>query len=161
MRLTTALFGLCLLFSACGKKDGSVRSDADKNIPLPQPPRVTSSEPGRPGGRLKLANFADPKTFNPITANETSSLDLIYWLFDGLTKKNQITGEMEPGLAERWTVEPDKKTWTFYLRKGVRWSDGQPFNADDVIFTYNDVVYNTNIVNVKVDFIRLGGKDFE
>jgi peptide/nickel transport system substrate-binding protein len=146
---------------ACSKKDSGTRSEADKNIPLPQPPRVASSEPGRPGGRLKLANFADPKTFNPITANETSSLDLIYWLFDGLTKKNQITGEMEPGLAERWTVEPDKKTWTFYLRKGVRWSDGHPFNADDVIFTYNDLVYNTNIVNVKVDFIRLGGKDFE
>jgi peptide/nickel transport system substrate-binding protein len=161
MRLVFALICFCLFFSGCGKRDRGTRSEADKNIPLPQPPRVVSCEPGVRGGRLKLANFADPKTFNPITANETSSLDVIYWLFDALAKKNQITGEMEAGLAERWTVEPDKKTWTFYLRKGVRWSDGQPFNADDVIFTYNDVVYNTNIVNVKVDYVRLGGKDFE
>jgi peptide/nickel transport system substrate-binding protein len=161
MRLTFALVCFCLLLPGCGKRDRNPPSEADRNIPLPQPPRVVSCEPGVRGGRLKLANFADPKTFNPITANETSSLDVIYWLFDALAKKNQITGEMEPGLAERWTVEPDKKTWTFYLRKAVRWSDGQPFNADDVIFTYNDVVYNTNIVNVKVDYIRLGGKDFE
>ena len=126
-----------------------------------QPPRVASCEPGIRGGRLKLSNFTDPKTFNPITANETSSLDLIYWLFDGLVKKNQITHEIEPGLAERWTVEPDQKTWTFYLRKGVRWSDGKPFTADDVVFTYNDVIYNTNIVNVKVDYIRPDGKNFE
>jgi peptide/nickel transport system substrate-binding protein len=108
-----------------------------------------------------LANFTDPKTFNPITAAETSSLDLIYWMFDALVKKNQQTQDIEPGLAERWSVEPDQKTWTFHLRKGVRWSDGKPLTADDVIFTYNDVVYNTNIVNVKVDYIRLDGKNFE
>src|SRR5258705_2823240 len=160
MRFTAAFVGLCLLLQGCSKKEVAAVSQ-DRNTPLPQPPRVASCEPGVRGGRLKLANFADPKTFNPITANETSSLDVIYWLFDALVKKNQITGEMEPGLAERWTVEPDKKSWTFCLRKGVRWSDGQPFNADDVIFTYNDVVYNTNIVNVKVDYIRLAGKDFE
>jgi peptide/nickel transport system substrate-binding protein len=153
---------LALIFvGACGKKQGSALTEAESKAPLPQPPRVASSEPGLRGGRLKLANFSDPKTFNPITANETSSLDLIYWLFDGLVKKNQITHEFEPGLAERWTVEPDQKTWTFFLRKGVLWSDGKPFSADDVVFTYNDVVYNTNIINVKADYIRVDGKNFE
>src|SRR5688572_7146150 len=153
---------LALIFvGACGKKPGSTLTEAESKAPLPQPPRIASSEPGVRGGRLKLANFSDPKTFNPITANETSSLDLIYWLFDGLVKKNQITHEFEPGLAERWTVEPDQKTWTFFLRKGVLWSDGKPFSADDVVFTYNDVVYNTNIINVKADYIRLDGKNFE
>ena len=152
---------VALLFAGCGKKEDGTRTEADSKAPLPQPPRVAPCEPGVRGGRLVLANFSDPKTFNPITAAETSSLDLIYWMFDALVKKNQQTQEIEPGLAERWTVEPDQKTWTFFLRKGVRWSDGKPLTADDVIFTYNDVVYNTNIVNVKVDYIRLDGKNFE
>jgi peptide/nickel transport system substrate-binding protein len=160
MRITLLTVSISILVSGCGKKGGSSLTDAERNAPLPEPPRVASCEPGVRGGRLKIANFTDPKTFNPITANETSSLDLIYWLFDGLVKKNQITHEMEPGLAERWTMEADKKTWTFYLRKGVRWSDGKPFTADDVVFTFNDVVYNTNIVNVRVDYIRFDGKNF-
>lgn len=160
MRVAPLAISISLFVSSCGRKEGTSLSEAEKNALLPEPPRVASCEPGMRGGRLKIANFSDPKTFNPITANETSSLDLIYWLFDGLVKKNQITHEMEPGLAERWTVEPDQKTWTFHLRKGVRWSDGKPFTADDVVFTYNAVVYNTNIVNVKVDYIRVNGKNF-
>jgi len=162
--MTPRLFGVCLalLFvGACGKKQTGAVADLDSKAPLPEPPRVAPCEPGVRGGRLVLANFTDPKTFNPITAAETSSLDLIYWMFDALVKKNQQTQEIEPGLAERWTVEPDQKTWTFHLRKGLRWSDGKPLTADDVVFTYNDVVYNTNIVNVKVDYIRLDGKNFE
>ncbi len=153
---------LALIFvGACGKKQGSALTEAESKAPLPEPPRVAPCEPGIRGGRLKLANFTDPKTFNPITAAETSSLDLIYWMFDALVKKNQQTQEIEPGLAERWTVESDQKTWTFYLRKGLRWSDGHPLTVDDVVFTYNDVVYNTNIINTKVDYIRLDGKNFE
>lgn len=157
-----ALAGLSLLLllaGGCGQK-ARERTEAEGKAELPEPPRVAPCEPGIRGGRLKLASFSDPKTFNPITAAETSSLDLIYWMFDGLVKKNQQTQEIEPGLAERWSMEPDQKTWTFYLRKGVRWSDGKPFTADDVVFTYNDVVYNTNIVNTRVDYVRVNGKDF-
>ena len=161
MRLAIVGISLLLIVGGCGKSSNSSRSGTDAKAPLPEPPRIAPCEPGVRGGRLKIANFSDPKTFNPITAAETSSLDLIYWMFDALVKKNQQTQEIEPGLAERWTVEPDQKTWTFHLRKGVRWSDGKPFSVDDVIFTYNDVVYNTNIVNTKVDYVRLDGKNFE
>jgi peptide/nickel transport system substrate-binding protein len=127
---------------------------------LPAKPRVTQGTPGIRGGRLVLANFVDPKSFNPITAAETSSLDLVYLVFDGLLKKDQVTQEILPGLAESWEVAADQRTWTFRLRQGVRWNDGHPFTADDVVFTFNDVIYNTNIVNVKVDSLRIDGKDF-
>ncbi|PYI89514.1 MAG: peptide ABC transporter substrate-binding protein [Verrucomicrobia bacterium] len=156
-------FGLgALLLVGCGQKPsgGMAKDTSASEIPLPEPPRVAICEPGIRGGRLVFAAFGDPKTFNAITANETSSLDLIYLLFDGLLKKNQVTQEVEPGLAESWSVEPDQKTWTFKLRRGVRWSDGQPFTADDVLFTFNDVIYNTNIVNVTVDLLRINGQDF-
>src|SRR5215208_7067035 len=101
MRITLLAVSVCVICSSCGRKGGGSFSEAAEKAPLPEPPRVASCEPGVRGGRLKVSNFSDPKTFNPITANETSSLDLIYWLFDGLVKKDQITHEMEPGLAER------------------------------------------------------------
>ncbi|MBI1840468.1 MAG: ABC transporter substrate-binding protein [Verrucomicrobia bacterium] len=128
---------------------------------LPEHPRTASCGVGIRGGRLVMPEFGDPKTFNPITANETSSLDIIYLMFDGLVKKDHATEELKPGLAESWSMAADQRTWTFRLRKGVRWSDGHPFTADDVVFTFNDLVYNRSIPNVQADVLRVDGRDFE
>ena len=161
--------GLGLFFVACGKS-GSESTPAAKlpassapaavNAPLPEPPYVVEVEPGLPGGRLVVATFGDPKTFNPITANEGSSEEIYRMLYWGLLGFDWPTQQVLPGLAEKWSVEPDNKTWTFKLRKGLRWSDGQPLTADDVVFTWKDVIYNTNIDNVTVDLFRIDGKDF-
>ena len=102
---------------------------------MPDPPLVATCQPGIPGGRLVLAEPGDPKTFNPITANESSSLDIYRFLFASLLGFDSVTQEVEPGLAESWTNSPDGKTWTFKLRKNLRWSDGEPLTADDVMFT--------------------------
>lgn len=107
-----------------------------------------------------MAEFADPKTFNPITANESSSTDIIRFLFAGLVNFDWPTQETTPGLAESWSVSPDQKTWTFKLRHGLLWSDGQPLTADDVVFTW-DVIYNPEIINVTVDMFRINGKNFQ
>ena len=64
---------------------------------------------------------------------------------------DSIAASVEPGLAESWTNSPDGKTWTFKLRKNLRWSDGEPLTADDVVFTWNDVIYNPDIDNVMRD----------
>lgn len=159
-----SLFSLVL--AGCGPSNPPPPADPANSAPagaadLPRPPRVVRSEPGVRGGRLVFAEFGDPKTFNPVMANETSSLDIIYLLFDGLVKKDQTTQELLPGLAESWSVDADQKTWIFKLRQGVKWSDGHPFTADDVIFTFNDVIYNPKLTNVKADVLRVDGKDFK
>jgi peptide/nickel transport system substrate-binding protein len=107
-----------------------------------------------------VAEFGDPKTFNPITANEVSSLDIYRFLFASLLGYDMISQQIEPGLAESWTNSPDGKTWTFKLRKNLRWSDGEPLTADDVVFTCNDVVYNPAIDNVTRDAMQVDGKKF-
>lgn len=138
---------------------GAPISPAPATTSRPNPPRVAACAPGLPGGRLVIASFTDPKTFNPITENETSSSDIINMMFDSLGRKDQVTQEITPGLAESWKVEADQRTWTFKLRQDLHWSDGHPLTADDVVFTFRDVIYNTNIVNVKVDQMRVDGKD--
>lgn len=156
----TVFCGLLFGLMGCGKPQGGGEGGAPARGELPESPRVAQCEVGVRGGRLVMPLFGDPKTFNPITANETSSLDLIYLMFDGLVKKDHSTQELKPGLAESWSVEPDQKTWTFKLRRGLRWSDGHPLTADDVVFTFNEAVYNKAIPNVQADVLRVDGKDF-
>ncbi|GLQ12135.1 peptide ABC transporter substrate-binding protein [Devosia yakushimensis] len=61
----------------------------------------------------------------------------------GLVRWNPQFTEVVPNLAERWEVDPEGKVFTFYLREGLKWSDGQPFTADDVLFNVNDLIKNT------------------
>ncbi len=159
--LVSGLF-LITVFSGCGSHEGPAASSGSTatNIPLPDPPFVASCEPGTYGGRLVVAAFGDPKSFNPITANEMSSQDILRFAFESLVNLDWPTQTIIPALAESWSVDSDQKTWTFKLRKGLLWSDGQPLTADDVLFTFNDVVYNTNFVNVTVDGVQVNGKNF-
>jgi peptide/nickel transport system substrate-binding protein len=153
------IFGfLILAFSGCGKK--STQTASQSAGPLPEPPLVLNIEPGTQGGRIVIGSLGDPKTFNPITANEQSSTEIIRFLFAGLVNTDLISYETYPGLAESWKVDPDNKTWTFKLRKGLRWSDGHPLNADDVVFTWQ-VIYSTNINNVVADLFKIDGKVFD
>ena len=158
-----------ILLAGCGKsQSGTTTASAPATTPstavkapLPEPPYVVEIEPGTPGGRLVIATFGDPKTFNPITANEGSSEEIYRMLYWGLLGYDWPNQQVLPGLAESWSVLPDNKTWTFKLRNGLLWSDGQPLTADDVIFTWKDVIYNKEINNVTVDLFRIDDKDFE
>jgi peptide/nickel transport system substrate-binding protein len=111
---------------------------------------------GKPGGRFIDASYGDPKTFNPLIANETSSTDHLNQILTPLIIRNPETTEFEPALAESWSSSTDGKVWTFKLRKGVRWSDGQPFNADDVVFTFQ-LVYDKNIPTTARDVTTFAG----
>src|SRR5277367_1886440 len=147
-------------FSGCGKKSETAPEKSAASYPLPEPPLLADCNPGIPGGRLIVSTFGEPKTFNPITANENSSQEIYRFLFATLLGFDPIKQEIEPGLAESWTNAPDGKTWTFHLRKNLRWSDGVPLTADDVVFTMNDVIYNPKIDNVTRDALMVGGKEF-
>ena len=128
---------------------------------LPQPPRVATGEPGRFGGRLVLAALGNPRTFNPPIGGDSGSDAVIRLLFSSMVTLNMESQQPEPGLAESWSVAPDQKTWTFKLRKNLRWSDGEPLTADDVVFTWNEVMYNPNYNRVTYELFRSGGKNFE
>ena len=115
---------------------------------------------GKQGGKFSDATIADPKSFNPLLANETSSTDILALLFDSLVSRNPETLEFEGDLASSWTMSDDKKTWTFKLRKNLKWSDGQPLTADDVVFTY-DLVYDEKIPTPVRGILTFDGKPMQ
>lgn len=93
-----------------------------------------------PNATLTFATNADP-TLNPWTPGAVIESNLINTiLFDQLTRYNPEDLSPVPGLAVSWEPAEDALSWTFNLREGVLWSDGEPFTAADVAFTFNDVI---------------------
>ena len=108
-----------------------------------------------------LSTTSDPRSFNDIIAKETSTTLVTGHIFEGLTTTNAFTTKVEPHLAERWEVSPDGLVWTFYLKEGVVWNDGRPLTADDVVFTFNDLIYNPDIPSSARDIFTIDGKIFK
>lgn len=96
-----------------------------------------SSETVHPqsGGAYVEGAAGAPSRINPIFSSFNAvDSDLTALIFSGLTRLG-LDGEVLPDLAENWEVSADRLTYTFHLRSGVSWHDGEPFTADDVIFT--------------------------
>ncbi|MDD5194787.1 MAG: ABC transporter substrate-binding protein [Candidatus Omnitrophica bacterium] len=112
---------------------------------------------GKAGGEFILASSSDPKSFNPIVAQETSTTQITSFIFEGLTRTAPLTLEVLPNLAQSWETK-DNIEWLFHLRKDVFWNDGKKFTADDVVFTFNDLIYNADIPSSSRDIFLLEGK---
>lgn len=106
--------------------------------------------------KLVVSVLSDPKTFNPILNEEYPNIFL--YTHDGLTATDGITGEVVPSLAESWDISEDGKTIVFTLREDLQWSDGEPLTSDDVVFTFNEVVFNDAIPTSNRDVLRIGNQ---
>ena len=123
--------------------------------------------------RLRLENFrvesadvptlvspvvGEPKTFNYYLSNESSSSDVLGFLYQGLVRIDQTTSEIVPALAESWEVSEDGQTIVFLLKDDLKWSDGAPLTVDDVVFTFNDILLNEEITTDTRDVLRVGAE---
>ncbi len=104
--------------------------------------------------RIVASTLSDPKTFNSVLNDESPNVFL--YITRGLTTQDGLTGEVVPELAESWEISPDGTTIVFTLREDLQWSDGEPLTADDVVFTYNEVIYNEEIPTSSRDVLRIG-----
>lgn len=114
---------------------------------------------GKAGGNLTLALGDSPQSLFYYGVIDNNLGLISQQLFDGLVEFNFATYKIEPALAESWTISPDGKVYTFKLRQGVKWSDGQAFNADDVIFSYKNIIMNPEARAGDAGNFKLDGKD--
>lgn len=118
---------------------------------------VTDNPVGHPGGRLVLALRSEPKTLNPLLAEDAASQEVIRCVSADLIDINRATQKTEPALAKSWTVSRDGKQYTLRLRRGIRFSDGQPLTADDVVFSFQ-LYLDEKIDSPQRDLLIVGGK---
>jgi peptide/nickel transport system substrate-binding protein len=132
-------------------------ADLVKNGQLPPVQQRLPEEPlvlqpvhsvGRYGGTWRRG-FTGPQDYE--NGNRIASSDRL--LFCDYTGTKTM-----PSVAKSWNLSDDGKTFTLSLRKGMRWSDGQPFTADDIIFWYQDILLNTALVAVPPSQLSINGK---
>ena len=120
--LTTLLSSLLLV--ACG-------GDRTKDGPMAEN-STTASTQSSEGVVFHRGNGSEPDTLDPHRSEETSASEILRDLYEGLTTED-IDSNVVPGMAERWDISEDGKTYTFYLRENAQWSNGDPVVAEDFV----------------------------
>jgi len=118
---------------------------------------VLAGEMGHPGGRLVVALRAEPKTLNPLIALDAPSREVIGAMQADLVHINRATQLTEPALAKSWKISPDGLRYTLVLRSGLKFSDGYPLDADDVLFTFR-VYLDEKVHAPQRDLLLFDGK---
>ena len=102
--------------------------------------RCTPSEAVRSSPRapdtIVASVRAEPQSFNRHVARDLTSAVITLLTHSALVRINRVTNQLEPELAEHWELLPDRRTYRISLRSGLRFSDGAPFSADDVVFSF-------------------------
>ena len=106
------------------------------------------------GGEFTEASLGDVKSMNPLYATTNSEKALARLLFANLASPDK-SGHMKMELAESATMSKDGKTWTVTLRDGLKWSDGEPITADDILYTVKLMNDETAKTTVAIDFSRI------
>jgi peptide/nickel transport system substrate-binding protein len=146
------LLHVCLLAGACFA--GKIAPEAAK--PGEELARMADVS-GRYGGHLTIGQRSEPKTLNPVTATDAVSREVIGRLMGDLIEINRSSQQTEPALAKSWKISSDGRTFTLQLRKGIRFSDGFPFDADDVVFSFG-VYMDEAVDSPQRDLLIIDGK---
>ena len=118
---------------------------------------LVSPVSGVHGGQLVVALRAEPTTFNPATALDNPSLTILRRTTADLVHVDRSTQRPVAALAKSWQQSEDGLEYVLDLRKGIQFSDGEPFDADDVLFTL-EVLLDPKVGSPHRDFLMPGGQ---
>ena len=118
---------------------------------------ITVSEVSTRGGQLTSTLRSEPKSFNRVVARDVPADLYAHLTGSKLVWLDRVTQEVQPSLAERWTVSPDNLTYTLTLRDGVVWSDGTPFTSADVLFSLQ-AIYDPKVASYLASGLQIGGQ---
>jgi peptide/nickel transport system substrate-binding protein len=150
----TLLLGIAALIVIGGVFFGTRRhriAGSDRtNVP------AASNEQPRTGGLLVATVRAEPRSFNRFTTGDLTSATIAALLHGRLVRVNQLTQQVEPWLAERWDTT-DHLHYLLHLRSGVAFSDGTPFTAADVVFTFA-ALYDPKVDSLLANAFKIDGQ---
>jgi len=120
------------VLAACGGANSSNKSSSG-------PSGAAPTSTGKKGGTMRVAQLAPVASMNPLTVSDAGGLNLLAQVGEFLTFDNDTTEKLEPMLATSWSPNSSGTEWTFKLRQGVKFHNGQTMTADDVVYTFKQL----------------------
>jgi peptide/nickel transport system substrate-binding protein len=118
----------------------------------PRARALSAPRGAKKGGTLKLASQAPAAAINPLTIADSGGLCMLAQTGEFLAFDNNLALQLQPMLAESWTPSKGGTVWTFKLRTGVKFHNGQALTADDVVYTFKQLSDKTNASNALSTF---------
>ncbi len=112
------------------------------------------------GGRITVTYRSEPHSFNRFVSPQRAEEVIARLTQATLIRLNRNTGQLEPRLAREWTSSPDGLTWTLKLLEGVTFSDGTPFTAADVVFTFQ-ALFDPKVKSEVASSMLIDGKPLQ
>jgi peptide/nickel transport system substrate-binding protein len=136
------------VLSACGgaNKTGGAATSSTTGA------TTSSSAPAAKGGTMKLASQVPSGAINPLTVSDAGGLCMLAMTGEFLTFDNNQALQLQPMLATSWKASAGGKVWTFKIRQGVKFHDGSPLTADDVVWTIQQLADKKNASNALSTF---------
>jgi peptide/nickel transport system substrate-binding protein len=137
---------LIISFFGCGEKKEEEKISAPaKEEPAKQEEVAKQEVSIKTGGTLVFGRGGDSVGLDPAYETDGNSFMICDNIYEALVFYKDESTALEPGLAESWDISPDGLTYTFHLRKGVKFHDGTPFNADAVVFSIGRMMKDRNV----------------
>ncbi|MBI3969432.1 MAG: hypothetical protein HY329_27625 [Chloroflexi bacterium] len=173
VRLLAGCLTLAVLLTACGapvpqtgvsgpgaasSSSGTAATSggsAPAGSSAPAPAKAAAPATPTRGGTFKMAVISDPIPYQFTLPGGGSSAMATKTLYNMLTRFGKEDQSAQPDLATKWEPSDNGRVWTFFLRKDVKWHDGQPFTADDVVFTYEKMVAKDSNAYSRSNFVTL------
>jgi len=133
----TAFLLIFFMISGCGEKKEEAK--------VAEPEKKAETAPAAKENTLVFGRGGDSVGLDPAYETDGNSFMVCDNVYEALVSYADESTELQPGLAESWDIAPDGKTYTFHLRKGVKFHDGTPFNADAVVFSIGRMMKERNV----------------
>ncbi|WP_423410460.1 peptide-binding protein [Heyndrickxia sp. MSNUG] len=130
-KLASIIFLIFTLLIGCSSKESAKPEDNGVD---------NGNETAKDGGSLTIASTSEPGNLNPVIWATTSDTNVTHMIFDSLVIPDEEL-KMVGSLADDWEISEDGKSYTFKLKEGVKWHDGEPFTAEDVKFTFTALAH--------------------
>lgn len=118
------------------------------------PPAVAQQAGQQRGATLRIGLQQQIDSLNPFLGITLAATDIFRTIYPPLTTYSPEDFSVQPELAESWSSSPDKLTWTFRIRRGVEWSDGQPVTARDAAYTFNRMMTDPAAATANGNFVE-------
>ena len=150
---SAVIFGVIFGLSGCDKLNSSKSTNTATEEPPKQSQSIEQENTSKPSRTLLTRAFTHPPSFEPWFVRYPEQEGLLRDLYEGLTDYDP-EGKIVPGIAESWQTK-DNKTWIFTLREGLRWSNGAPLVAQDVMLSWQALSQSNSPLRSYLAYLNL------